>query len=220
MNKDYNSKFAPTEEEIEKQKQEALKELIKINNDVRKERKRKIIIITIIIGVSFLLFKLFIGQIDINSPNIIDQHKNRLYQISLNSEKITIGVEEVERKTVIPFVIYLKHHSSHTFFGNDSLTYKLGNKITLDVKSFECYTKEDFQLSCVSDNGNLIKKEMNDLKYHLYIKKNSKGEKVFYDGKLIDNIGDYLDEVGSYHISIVAKYKNVESTIYFDLRVE
>ena len=66
----------------------------------------------------------------------------------------------------------------------------------------------------------LIKKEMNDLKYHLYIKKNSKGEKVFYDGNLIDNISDYLDEIGSYHISIVAKYKNVESTIYFDLKVE
>lgn len=218
--KQYKSKYEFTREELEEQKHEALKELIKINNDIKKEKKRKIITILIIFVVSFLLFKLFIGQIDINSPNIINQHKNRLYQISLNGEKITIGVEEVERKTIIPFIIYLKHYSSHSFFGNDSLNYKLGSKIVLDVKSFECYTKDDFQLSCVSDNGNLIKKEMTDLKYHLYIKRNSKGEKELYNGNLIRNLSDYLTEKGSYHISIVAKYKNVESTIYFDLKVE
>ena len=41
MSKNYNSRFTPSEEEMEKQKQEALKELIKINNDVKKEKKRK-----------------------------------------------------------------------------------------------------------------------------------------------------------------------------------
>lgn len=218
--KKYKSKFEFSEEELENQKKEALRELVNINNEMRKERKKKIIIISCAIIFAFILFKIIIGQIDINSPNVINQHKNRLYQVSLNGEKITVGVEEVESKTIVPFMVYLKHYSSHSFFGKDSLNYSLGDKLTIDIKSFECYTKDEFQLSCVSDNGNLIKKEKNDLDYHLNIKKATKGEKVFYDGKFVENIGDYLNEPGIYHVSIVANYSHVKSTIYFNLKIE
>ena len=221
MKNNYNSNFSYTEEELENQKKEALKEINKLHNEMIKERKKKIIITSLVIIASFVLFKIFIGQIDINSPNIANQHKNRLYQVSLNDEIVTVGVEEIETKTIIPFILYLKHTSSHSFLGKDSLNYKLGEKITMDVKSFECYAENlKYPLSCVSDSGNLIKKEKNDLEYYLHIKKNSRGEKVFYDGNFVNDLSDYLTEKGNYHISIEAKYKNVKSIIYFNLKIE
>ena len=199
-------------------KKEALKSLIKVNEEIKKQKRKRMIIIVISILV-ILLFKIFIKEIDITMPNVQSLNNNRLYQVSLNSEKIFVGVEEVEKKAIVPFVLYLKYNSSHSFLGKENLKYNLGDNINLNIKSFECFA-DNIQLSCIQNKNNLVKKEVFDTKYKLYIKQNKKGEKVMYDGKFTNDIGKYFPEKGNYYVSIVAEYKNVISNVYFYLKIE
>lgn len=217
------SKFTQTEEELEQQRKEILFEMNKLDNELRKTKKKKIIIITSIILISFALFKIFIGEINLNFANIASQHKNRLYEVNINNTLIDIGVEETKRTTIIPFIMYINDFSSHMYLGVEdgrNLKYEKGNAVILNIDSYECYAKNlDTQLSCVNDSGNYKKIKTNDTTYNLRIKRLNKKETITYDGKFINDISSYLPENGKYRIFIIGKYKNVTSTIYFDLEI-
>lgn len=222
---EYNNKtkFTQNEEELEYQKKEILLEMNKLDNEIRTMKKKKIIIISSIIIVIFVLFKTFIGEINLNFSNIASQHKNRLYEVSINDVLIDIGVEETRRTTIIPFIIYSNDFSSHSFYGvqdENSLKFDKDTYISLDIDSYECYAKNvDTQLSCINDSGNYKKIKTDDTTYNLRIKRLNKKETITYNGKFINDISSYLPENGKYRIFIIGKYKNVTSTIYFDLEI-
>lgn len=218
-----NSKFSPSEQELEQQRKEMLIEMNKLDNEIRRSRNKKIIIITTIIVIVFSLFKILIGEINITIPNLSSQHRNRLYDVSVNNTLIDIGVEETKRTTIIPFIIYINDFSSHMFFGEkdeNSLKFEKGNNIILKVDSYECYTKNDnIQLSCVGNSSNAEKVKTEDTSYTLRIKKLNRDETITYNGKFINNISAYFTEKGKYRVFIIGKYKNVTSTIYFNLEI-
>lgn len=217
------STFTKTEEELEQQRKELLIEINKIDNELRRAKKKKVIIITSIILISFSLFKIFIGEINLNFANIVSQHKNRLYEVTINNTLIDIGIEETRRTTIIPFIIYTNDFSSHMYFGvkdGQNLKFVKGHVIILNINSYECYAKKiDIQLSCINDYGNYKKIKTNNTNYTLRIKKLNKKETITYNGKFINNISNYLPENGKYRIFITGKYKNITSIIYFDLEM-
>ena len=104
--------------------------------------------------------------------------------------------------------MYSNDFSSHMYFGVEdgrNLKYEKGNAVILNIDSYECYAKNlDTQLSCVNDSGNYKKIKTNDTTYNLRIKRLNKKETI---------------ENGKYRIFIIGKYKNVTSTIYFDLEI-
>ncbi len=102
--KDNNkSKYMPTEEELEQQRKEMLFEMNKLNNEFRKEKKKKIIIISSVVIIAFVLFKIFVGEINITIPNLASQHRNRQYDVSVNNTLIDVGVEETKKNNNYSF---------------------------------------------------------------------------------------------------------------------
>ena len=185
---------------------------------MKKNRKiNETLLVIIIAVVAVIIFFVFVGPITIYSPNFT---KSRLYQITLNDENLLVDVEDNEKKTIIPFILNLKRSTGNTYGDKYMAEFSLGEELILDVKSFECFTKENNHLSCGRDNGELRKEEKNDVKYHLFIRKSSKGEKVFYDGELIDEVGHLLTEKGRYLFIITATYDDVESILYTNIKIK
>lgn len=224
-NVEYKNKpnFTPTEEELEKQKKEMLFEMNKLDNELRKAKKKKIIIIASVVILSFILFKIFVGEINVTIPNLASQHRNRQYDVRVNNTSVDVGVEETKKTTIIPFIMYISDFSSHRFTGEmniNNMKYEMGTSIILNIDSYECYTQNDnIQLSCVSSSGNVKKIKVSDTTYTLRIKRLNRAETIIYNGKFISDISKYLTDNGKYRIFITGKYKNITSTIYFDLEV-
>ncbi len=119
--------------------------------------------------------------------------------------------------------MYISDFSSHMFFGDideKSMKYEKGTSVILNVDSYECYTKNDnIQLSCVGGTDRYKKLKTDDTTYTLRIKRLNREETITYNGKFINDISDYLVEKGKYRVFIVGKYKNVTSTLYFNLEI-
>lgn len=173
------------------------------------------------------MFKIFIGELNItlDNNNPFSLYKNRLYDVELNSETITIGVEEYKKTTIIPFVLNLNIFSNHTFYQNDKdmyLKHNLGDHIFLDIKAFECYypqKNKKVATTCAKDYNSLLKEEVDDIEYNLLIKSTRKGEKIAYSGKFIQDISEYFTEKGQFLVRITATYNNVKSDIYFWIKI-
>lgn len=212
---------------LESVRRETLSELNEGNMDFIKDRKHKTIKFTVIFLVIFVLFKLFIGELNItlNNNNPFSLYKNKLYIVELNSEAITIEVEEYKKNTIIPFVLNLNIYSNHIFYNNDKETYikhNLGDHIFLDIKAFECYymsKNNKNTTTCAKDYDSLLKEEINDIEYNMLIKSTRKGEKVAYSGKFIQDISEYLTEKGQFSVRITAMYNNVKSDINFLIKI-
>ena len=215
--------FTPTKEELEQQRKEMIIEMNRLDNELRKTKKKKIIIILSVVILSFILFKILIGEINITIPNLASQHRNRQYDVSVNNASVDVGVEETKKTTIIPFIMYISDFSSHRFVGEmdiNNMKYEKGTSVILNVDSYECYTQNDnIQLSCVGNSGNYKKIKVSDTTYTLRIKRLNRAETITYNGKFISDISKYLTDNGKYRIFITGKYKNITSTIYFDLEV-
>lgn len=189
---------------------------------MKKNLIKKIFFISFVFIVIFFLFKIFIGEINLNFSNIFSQHKSRLYEVSLNDDLINIGVEETKKTTIIPFIVYANDFSSHSFYSEkdeSELKFNLNDMINVSIKSYECYSNNtELQLSCVGATG-LKKVIVNDTDYTLRIKRLNKAETITYNGEFLSDISGYFPEKGRYRIFIYGKYKNVTSTIYFDIEI-
>lgn len=213
---------------IDKNNKEQLRQTIaqmhKLDQEINKEKNKKQIIIILSIIFLTCIFKIFIGKIDIVMPNLFSQHQNRLYKIELNEQIISIGIEDYKKTTIIPFVLDYTIFSSHRYYediGVSRPTFEKGDEINLLISSFDCYnSKIEHKVSCVGTTNNANKLKTNDTEYSLIIRKTSRGENVFYNGKLIDNIGKYFVEKGSYIVFIKGKYQNVTSVVYFTIIIE
>jgi len=211
-------------DEKQEELQTTIKEIYELENQIRKEKKKKQIKLVLFILLIIFLFKVFVGEINITSPNLFSQHKNRLYSVEINSKSISLGVEEYQSIINIPYVFKYNLFSSHKYNGevdDNQLKFASGEKLEININSFECFSEDSkYKISCVgiTNENNIVK--TSDTKYELLIRKTSKGEKVFYNGEFINEIEKYLTEKGSYSIFINAKYKNVKSVIYFIIKIE
>jgi len=216
MNKKYKNIEEVLEEE-ELNKKEALKELNRLDIEIRKERKQKLIKIGLPIIVLFILFKIFIGEINLNLPIY---YNHRLYEVTLNDEFIDVCVDEYRNIPIIPFLINNNYHDFHCFHQHGvgiEREFNKGDKIHITFDSFECLTEDGFKTSCWPYKSHNIKKETNDAKYSLIINRNYRGTTVIYDGDVVNDITDYFSEKGTYTINIIAKHGNVKSIVFFGI---
>ena len=220
MNKVYKSREEMTKDQ-EKNKNEAIKSLYEINNELKSQRKKKFLKIVLPIVILFILFKIFIGEINLN---LLVYYNHRLYEVTLNKELITVCVDEHRKTTIIPYIIYNNYVGLHCFHqdneGSTGNTFKLGEEIHITIHSFECFNSTNTKMACYPNYKNSIKKETNDTKYSLRIVRNYKGETVKYDGKFVNDITNYFTEKGTYSISVTAEHGNVKSVVSFSVKIE
>lgn len=174
----------------------------------------------IVIFFIFLLFKIFIGEINLN---ISVYYNHRLFDVTLNRKLISVCVEEYRKNTIIPLIVNNDYSAFHCFHNdNEGMNMHVlnkGDEIYITINSYECISSiTGGKTSCVPYK-NQKKKEVNDTNYSLLIRKAGGKEKMFYDGKFVNNITNYFYEKGVYSVSIISRYKNVVSNVSFSIKI-
>lgn len=213
-----NTKFMPSEEELEKQRKEILIEINEVNKEIKHDKKIKILISTIILISIVLIIKLTIGTIEINNIFGYPKNKARFYKVTLNDKKTSVSYQLTNKLPIIPFIVNLNSEylgGSHYLDDEDSVNFYHDNseKYILNIKSYSCF-EGNYQVECVYDDQ--MMKENNDTKYtNLEIVRTSNPYEKIYNGKFVKDITKYIAKKGVYYIGITAKHKNTETTIYF-----
>ena len=217
MNKN-KSTFILSEEELKKQQKELLIEMNKLDNEIRKARKKKIIVITLIILTIFTVIKIFFGTIQLYNVFGAPPSKARYYNVTVNNKQVAVSYISTIKIPIIPFLVnfnsvymgnsYIKGDDTGNFFYNDG-----SDKYIIDINSYSCYY-ENFQIECTNNEQNM--KQNTDTKYtNLSITRTTNPYKKIYTGEYIDNVTSYIREKGQYHIEITAKHGLIETKIYF-----
>lgn len=217
MNKN-KSTFVSNEEELKKQQKKLLVEMNKLDNEIRKSRKKEIIVITSIILIIITMIKIFFGTIELYNVFGASPSKARYYNVTVNNKQIAVSYISTKKIPIIPFLInfnsvymgnsYIKGDDTGNFFYNDG-----SDKYIIDINSYSCYYK-NIQIECTNNEQNM--KQNTDTKYtNLSITRTTNPYKKIYTGKYIDDITSYITEKGNYHIEITAKYGLMETKIYF-----
>lgn len=218
MTKFYNKNEERTRN-LEEAKKEALSDYKKSVDEVKRLRKKKWIKIILICSIALILFKVFLGTIEITNP--FTYTNSRFYEVKLNGTSLTVGSTDHHRIPLVPWLIYFNTYYTTVYYGEID-PYEIGTdekKQILTINSYRCYSKNSTsQLKCSSTGEHLLKKENKDTTYtNLYIRKNGRPEKVQYDGPFMEDITPYLQEKGYYYINITARYGNVETSISFNV---
>lgn len=190
----------------------------KLDNEIRKSRKKKIIIITSIILIIITMIKIFFGTIELYNVFGASPSKARYYNVTVNNKQIAVSYISTKKIPIIPFLVnfnsvymgnsYIKGDDTGNFFYNDG-----SDKYIIDINSYSCYY-ENIQMECTNNEQNM--KQNSDTKYtNLSITRTTNPYKKIYTGKYIDDITSYITEKGNYHIEITAKYGLIETKIYF-----
>lgn len=217
MNKN-KSTFILSEEELKKQQKEFFIEMNKLDNEIRKARKKKIIVITLIILTIFTVIKIFFGTIQLYNVFGAPPSKARYYNVTVNNKQVAVSYISTIKIPIIPFLVnfnsvymgnsYIKGDDTGNFFYNDG-----SDKYIIDINSYSCYY-ENFQIECTNNEQNM--KQNTDTKYtNLSITRTTNPYKKIYTGEYIDNVTSYIREKGQYYIEITAKHGLIETKIHF-----
>jgi hypothetical protein len=218
-------KYYKTKEEMKKDNKnlriQTLADIYKLKKEGKKEFKKQIMKWCLMIIIPIILFKLIFGTIIIGYVYPF----NRLYSVTLNDIKLTVGAVEEKTITIIPFIVKMKLFSNNTFYGDDLssvVIVKQGEKYILNIKSYNCFAVVNnvkAPLKCSNENKKTINELNTDTTYKVLITESKKNGKELYNGPFISDITAYLKETGYYNVFITGKYSNVESRINFGIKI-
>lgn len=166
-------------------KKEALFEMNKLNEEIRIERRIKVVMIGLIILSMIVIIKLFFGTIEINNILGYPPSKSRFYKVTVNGETVTTDYTLKHTIPIIPYLVNLNSYligSSNIIQDNDGTYFYPDNseKCIIDIKSYTCY-KERFRVECKDENREM--KETNDTKYtNLTITRTNNPYEEVYNG--------------------------------------
>ena len=207
-----------TKKEEDRLRKEYFEDVTKLNSQIKKEFRKKLIIIISITVIVILVIKIFLGTIEIYNPFGYPASKARFYKVRINDELVTVDYDLNQRISIIPFLINFNNHyfgSSYIETDEDGTEYhpSNSNEYIIEIKSYTCYSL-DYQVECMKDSQEM--KENNDTKYtNLKITRTNKPYEVVYDGKYINDITKYVKEKGIYAVTITAEYSNIDTDVTF-----
>lgn len=224
MKKDIFKKFT-SEEQIE-----ALKELNVAREEAKKERFsnffRVSISIIFILSVFIILFRLFIGTIELNNP--FGYEKNRFYEVTFNSQTVTVYASEHNRFAIIPWIVYFNSRTNNTYLGKKETMSEIeeAKQYILKVNSYSCYDENLKKRVKCEDKENHFKGVNKDTTYYLKIEKRTynpatdlKDESwnvnYIYDGPFIEDVTKYIENGAEYRFLITSKYGTVTAEFDF-----
>jgi hypothetical protein len=201
----------------ENQKREVFKEYITSVNTYIKKRRRIIISIGIFIIIFAIVIKIFFGTLELYNIFGYPKNKVRYYEVFINSTQIESNTLIDKKVPIIPYLINMNsiYLSTSEIEGNYGNTFTSDNSehYYLNIRSYKCYYG-GFQTGCINNSQEMTKTK--DEKFtNLKIVKLSNSNEIMYDGKLINDIKDYVTSSGTYYIEITSKYKFTNNKIYF-----
>lgn len=204
--------------ELEIEKRKLVNEINKHDDEMRKNRRKKIIKLFSIIIIIVLIIKVFFGTIELYNVFGYSKSKARYYKVTINDKQVPVSYTLRHKVPIIPYLVnFNSYYLGNSYIkGQDNNTFKAdgSSKYILNINSFSCYYDEKYLIEC-TNNGQYMK-ENNDTKYsNLKITRTSNPYNEVYNGKYIDDITPYVTTNGIYHIEITAKYGLIETKVYF-----
>lgn len=209
------------EEKLHKQRKEAYVDINSLNHEIKIDKRKKIIKISIIVIVLVILFKLIVGILEITNVFGYPPNKVRFYKVTINDNPTSVEYELKSKVSIIPFFVNLNSYylgGSYVKDDSDGSYFELTNeeKLIIDISSYSCFSKE-YQIKCIYNDQYM--KENNDTKYtNLKIIRTGNPYEEIYDGKYINDISKYITKKGVYNILITASYSNVETVVNFYIK--
>lgn len=218
MNGSNKDKFKMTKEQ-----KQAFHELQEITKEDRSQKIKKWKEIIIMATIFIVIYKIIFGTINIYWPFKNDY--NRWYTVTIDNVPVTTETMEETTIPLLPFFINFKMYNHETFYANRD--YEIEHKINLketpdlkiSLKSSECYIMNGDnknRIVCSSSRPNIIKEEKEIEIDNIYIRKTDKKtrkEKDIYNGPMISDLKNKLEENSEYYIRINAHYNFTKSTV-------
>ena len=179
-----------------------------------------LILISLII-IFFILFKIFIGEVNINNSHTFT---NPIYELYVNDELKGLDMVINKKRTIIPFILY----STSTVAlskGEVNFDTYYGSDIILKIKGLNCYANIDGKniLSPCNNYDNKYTEEIKNIKIDKMIitegLKGLNGDYV-YDGEFKENVKDLLPKKGRYVFRIYLHHDGLDSTILFIMKLK
>lgn len=217
-----NIKLKKSKEELEKERRKLLFEKNQLDNEILKERKKRITIIFLITLVVVLIIKIFFGTIELYNILGYPPSKSRIYKTSINDTIIAVESQIHKKTPIIPYLLnFNSYYGTVDFINGDENIYFYvddSKKFLLNIESYSCYHDKS-QVECKVGINNQTRIKNNDTKYtNLFIRKNGNTETVKYDGEFKSDITEYITEKGNYYVEITAKYSLIETKISFNIK--
>jgi len=193
------------------------------NKDLKKEKRKKILMVVIpTIIIVLVVFALIFTFVD-----MFKQWNRAFYnefEIIINDQEMNAVYNSEYKKVVIP-VLYTQHEELS--FQTNKEKFTIDNyisrvdKYVIDIKEYQCINNDksnNVRCSCGMEALSETRKEIKNNNNQLII---TKDNQEIYNGKFINDITKYLTDNGTYDIKILNKNKDdyMTTTIRFKLSI-
>ena len=201
-------------------KKKALIEYTRLSQDVISQRRIRFFKILFVLLIALIIRGVF-GPIYIKNIFGYPSSNNRYFDVKVNGKSLKDTSYELQHNLpIIPFFLYFRSsYEDSLLYVNEPLTgfYEFyGNKIIIDIDSYECYYGKD-RIKCRYFNDIKPKKKKIKLK-NMEIYRINNGYGQVYKGKFTSDISKYLEKKGSYNLIVDCEYNHTKCKIIFDIK--
>lgn len=214
----------------EKAQKEALKELNEGLEETRKKKRKIKIIVVVIYAILFFVHQFFLGTINGEIPdfigfkliNIPSVELKEKYSIKINgSNNLKYHISKQFRFPLIPFIIDIVDGRENIVLGLDNMVIDADSKVILNTRVFNCYSNYAGKRVNETCNKNSKYEQTNKIKNKLKIVKSEfPRDEVVYDGKIIEDVSEYLKSEGKYKIYLYNKKLFTTTNVKFEIEVK
>lgn len=179
------------------------------------------IVISLVI-IMFIVFKLTIGKIEINTTHT---YLNPVYKLYINEKEKGLSMEMKESTTIIPFT--LSRVKIEALSVGDYFSYiDLSDKINIKIIGYNCYTsvgEKNIQTKCNGSDTDIL--EIDDIKfdrmtiYNRVLKGHDK-KYMIYDGEYTNDLNSIITKSGDYTFVVKLHHDKIESVLQFAIIVK
>lgn len=217
-----DNKIARTKEDLEILRNRKQLELSILNQQIKEEKRRKTLGISISVIIVIIILRLVFGTIEI--PNIAGYPKSKAkyYKVMVNDTQVTVNYTTINKIPIVPFLVNFNsvYLGTSNMVDVHNLIFKAekSEKYELKISSYNCYINKT-QVECKYDNQTM--KIDNNLKYtKLKITRITNPWEEVYNGPFIKDFTKYVKEKGEYCIEITAEKFLTKTEVYFYFDVE
>ncbi len=182
-------------------------------------------IVVLLIIIFYTIFKLTIGQIEIETTHTFN---NPMYKLHINNSLKGLTMTVKEYTTILPFTLY--RTKTEVLVEGDMVSHiNLEDNNVINITGYNCYTETSLsnaKTKCLGydENNNNIEEIDNIVFDNLTIyNKMLKGydkKYIIYDGEYITDLSKVINEKGNYSFVVKLHHGKIKTIIEFFVVVE
>lgn len=181
------------------------------------------IVISLVI-IFYIIFKLTIGQIEVETTHTF---KNPMYKLYINNSLKGLTMTTKEYTTIIPFTLY-RTKLEVLVEGDMESHIDLEDNNVINITGYNCYTDNSLgnaKTKCLGYDENNNLEEIDNIVFDsmtIYNKilKGYDKKYIIYDGEYITDLSKVINEKGNYSFVIKLHHGKIKTIIEFFIVVE